>query len=155
MKTSRISRSCSLSIPAKVPTGGQFVPVRRSTLDTTAKRPRNIALRAAGSRGYFWPIAILLLLSVDGSRAELPVTDRRGFAPLIERVVPAVVSITASGLTPKGDNSSELDQEDESGGKDSVTGSGVILSADGYIAITSAISYWRLAIRSLLQILSR
>jgi len=89
------------------------VPVRRSTLDTTAKRPRNIALRAAGSRGYFWPIAILLLLSVDGSRAE--------------------VSITASGLTPKGDNSSELDQEGESGGKDSATGSGVILSADGYI----------------------
>ena len=107
--------------------------VCRSTLDATAKRPRNIAFRAAGSRGYFWPIAILLLLSVDGSRAELPATDHRGFAPLIERVAPAVVSITASGLTPKGDNSSELDQEDESGGKDSVTGSGVILSADGYI----------------------
>ena len=133
MKTSRISRSCSLSIPAKPPAGGrQFAPVCRSTLETTARRPRNIASRAARSRGYFWRIVILLLLSVDGSRAELPVTDRRGFAPLIERVAPAVVSIIASGLTRKGDNS-ELDQEDESGGKDSVTGSGVILSADGYI----------------------
>jgi S1-C subfamily serine protease len=133
LKTSRISRSCSLSIPAKPPAGGrQFVLVCRSRLDATARRPRNIASRAARSRGYFWRIVILLLLSVDGSRAELPVTDRRGFAPLIERVAPAVVSIIASGLTPKGDNS-ELDQEDESGGKDSVTGSGVILSADGYI----------------------
>ncbi|HEY4783011.1 MAG TPA: trypsin-like peptidase domain-containing protein, partial [Chthoniobacterales bacterium] len=74
-----------------------------------------------------------MLLFVDGSRAELPVTDRRGFAPLIERVAPAVVSITASGLTPKGDNNRQLDQEDDSGGKDSVTGSGVILSSDGYV----------------------
>jgi serine protease Do len=81
----------------------------------------------------FWCIAILMLLFIDGSRAELPVTDHRGFAPLIERVAPAVVSITASGLTPKGDNDRQLDQEDDSGGKDSVTGSGVILSSDGYV----------------------
>lgn len=87
----------------------------------------------AESVGGFWCIAILMLLLANGSRGELPVTDRRGFAPLIERVAPAVVSITASGLTPKGDNDRQLDQEDDSGGKDSVTGSGVILSSDGYV----------------------
>ena len=72
-------------------------------------------------------------LVVHGSRAESPITDRRGFAPLIEHVAPAVVSITASGLDPKDENSSELDQEDDSDGRDSLTGSGVILSSDGYI----------------------
>jgi serine protease Do len=74
-----------------------------------------------------------MLLVLEGIHAESPITDRRGFAPLIEHVAPAVVSITASGLAPKGENSTELDQEDDSGGKDSVTGSGVILSTDGYI----------------------
>ena len=142
--------------------GRQLAPVYRSTLETidapcrcetlqptqleaaatlpfgpgggkrTSQR-RNVVTHAAIRCAYFWCIAILMLLFVDGSRAELPVTDRRGFAPLIERVAPAVVSITASGLTPKGDNDRQLDQEDDSGGKDSVTGSGVILSSDGYV----------------------
>jgi serine protease Do len=80
-----------------------------------------------------WRIAILMLLCVDGGRAELPVTDRRGFAPLIQRVAPAVVSITASGLAAKGENSNDSNQEDDSSGKDSLTGAGVILSPDGYI----------------------
>jgi S1-C subfamily serine protease len=74
-----------------------------------------------------------VLLVPERIHAESPITDRRGFAALIEHVAPAVVSITASGLAPNGENSTELDQEDDSGGKDSVTGSGVILSADGYI----------------------
>jgi len=142
--------------------GRQSAPVYRSTLETIdatsrcetppptqletaatlpfgaggnkrTSRGRNVATHAAKRWGYFWCIAILLLLLVDGSRAELPVTNRRGFAPLIERVAPAVVSIIASGLTPKGDNNRQLDQEDDSGGKDSVTGSGVILSSDGYV----------------------
>jgi serine protease Do len=94
---------------------------------------RNRATRAAGSCGYLWFIAILRLLVVNGIGAENPIIDRRGFAPLVEHVAPAVVSIIASGLAPKGVSNSELDQEDDSGGKDSVTGSGVILSSDGYI----------------------
>jgi serine protease Do len=126
---------------------GQFAPVGRSALEIVETPSRcgtqSVATHAAGfvrrslgeggSCGCFWCIAILVLLFVNGSRAKLPVTDRRGFAPLIERVAPAVVSITASGLTPKGDNDRQLDQEDDSGGKDSVTGSGVILSSDGYV----------------------
>jgi serine protease Do len=88
---------------------------------------------AARSCGYFWFIAILSLPVFDGISAESPITDRRGFAPLVEHVAPAVVSIIASGLAPKSENNGELNQEDDVDGKDSVTGSGVILSADGYI----------------------
>jgi serine protease Do len=76
---------------------------------------------------------ILSLFVVDGIGAENPILDRRGFAPLVEHVAPAVVSIIASGLAPKNESSSELDLEDDSDGKDSVNGSGVILSPDGYI----------------------
>jgi serine protease Do len=82
-----------------------------------------------------WRIApfILILQLISGVRAELPATDRRGFAPLIQRVAPAVVSITASGMVGKVESNNESDQQDDSNGKDSVTGSGVILSPDGYI----------------------
>jgi S1-C subfamily serine protease len=78
-------------------------------------------------------IAVILWLSVSQIQAGLLMPDRRGFAPLIDRVAPAVVSITASGLTPRGNENAEPEEEDDSSGKDSVTGSGVILSADGYI----------------------
>jgi serine protease Do len=78
-------------------------------------------------------IAVGLLQFTSESRADLPATDRRGFAPLIQRVAPAVVSITASGMGVKGASNNESDQDDDSSGKDSVTGSGVILSPDGYI----------------------
>jgi serine protease Do len=92
----------------------------------------NVATHAARC-GYFCFIAILGLPVFDGFGAESPITDRRGFAPLVEHVAPAVVSIIASGLAPKSENNGELNQEDDADGKDSVTGSGVILSADGYI----------------------
>jgi serine protease Do len=86
------------------------------------------------SRISHWcSLSIVGLLVVDGIGAQSPIVDRRGFAPLVEHVAPAVVSIIASGLAPKGESSNELDQEDDSDGKDSVTGSGVILSSDGYI----------------------
>jgi S1-C subfamily serine protease len=136
LKTSRISRSCSLSIAANLSTRDrQFPPIfcsAQATVDSSHKRGTAQILQLAAA-ATFSRIAILVLLLVAGSRAELPVTDRRGFAPLIERVAPAVVSITASGLAPKSENNRELDQEDDSNGKDSVTGSGVILSSDGYI----------------------
>lgn len=74
-----------------------------------------------------------MLLFAQGSRAELPTTDRRGFAPLIERVAPAVVSITASGMAGRGESNNESEEDGDSSGKDSVTGSGVILSSDGYV----------------------
>jgi serine protease Do len=74
-----------------------------------------------------------MLSFVSESRADLPAIDRRGYAPLIQRVAPAVVSITASGMVARGDSGNESDQGDDSSGKDSVTGSGVILSPDGYI----------------------
>jgi serine protease Do len=79
-----------------------------------------------------WCIVLFILHLCRESRAELPATDRRGFAPLIQRVTPAVVSITASGTTAKGGNNNESSQGSDSA-KDSVTGAGVILSADGYI----------------------
>src|SRR3984893_15763250 len=54
---------------------------------------RAAATKPCGEAGcsYFWCIALLMLLFVHGSRAELPVTDRRGFASLSERVAAAEV----------------------------------------------------------------
>jgi serine protease Do len=74
-------------------------------------------------------------------RAELTATDRRGFAPLVEKVAPAVVSIQASGgQTEKRDDDDTSRRGRSSPGRDadssrqSVTdGAGVIVSADGYI----------------------
>jgi serine protease Do len=74
-------------------------------------------------------------------RGDLTATDRRGFAPLVEKVAPAVVSIQASGgQTEKRDDDDTSRRGRQSPGrnadssKQSVTdGSGVIVSADGYI----------------------
>src|SRR4030088_3338089 len=106
--------------------GGQLAAVYRSTLETidapcrcetlqptqleaaatlpfgpgggkrTSQR-RNVATHAAIRCAYFWCIAILMLLFVNGSRAELPVTDRRGLLSLVGRVAAEVVLNTASG----------------------------------------------------------
>lgn len=95
-------------------------------VSSRSPRPGNPVSRACS-------IAVVLWLSVSQIQAGLLIPDRRGFAPLIDRVAPAVVSITASGLITRGNENAEPEEEDDSSGKDSVTGSGVILSADGYI----------------------
>jgi serine protease Do len=82
---------------------------------------------------YSWCVALLILHCAYQVQAELPPTDRRGFAPLIQRAAPAVVSITASGAAVKGGNNNDSNEGSDSGAKDSVNGAGVILSPDGYI----------------------
>jgi len=94
----------------------------------------------------FWALFLLFGLaagcwSLGVVRGELTATDRRGFAPLVEKVAPAVVSIQASGGQTEKRDDDDTSRRGRSGpGRDadssrqSVTdGAGVIVSADGYI----------------------
>jgi serine protease Do len=113
---------------------GQNWPSLRISRITRSYKLLGFALPRWRQCALGWSFALAIVyLSSDG-RAELPATDRRGYAPLIQRVAPAVVSIIASGMAAKGSsNNNESNEGSDNSAKDAVTGSGVILTADGYI----------------------